>query len=36
VESSGIPGEGSTFAFTLDLAEVHKQEPVLSLGRQEV
>jgi signal transduction histidine kinase len=35
VESSGIPGEGSTFAFTLHLAEVPQQEPVLSLKHQE-
>jgi signal transduction histidine kinase len=36
VESSGIPGEGSSFAFTLHLAEVPQQEPVLSLKHQEV
>jgi signal transduction histidine kinase len=36
VESSGIAGEGSAFAFTLNLTEVPQQEPVLSLKHQEV
>jgi signal transduction histidine kinase len=33
VESSGIPGEGSTFAFSLTLAEVPHQEPGLTSTR---